>query len=207
MVVQLPPPAVTAVTARSGEIWAGSVSVKVAVPVPPLAEFTMVSAYCSVAGPPTEMVPSKGPEVPSRTCLAIEKSVPTCNVAVAATVLVPAVVDKEPAGIVLVYPVNATVPDTASENEQLPPDVNPPGIIPPDWMTNTVDPALGAVTVRDAGLVATAPFEKHCALVTAEYTPKPDGNVSVMARVRKMGTLFGFRIVIVIVVVPGDDAT
>ncbi len=77
------------------------VSVNVADPVPPLAELVMVNTYCMVCERPSVAVLVRGSVVPARTCLATAKSVPTVSVAWLGAVLLPAVVLRLPAGMVL----------------------------------------------------------------------------------------------------------
>ena len=77
-VVQLPPPTMAAVIDRTGVIKVGSVSVKVADPVPPLAELVMVTTYCTVCPPPMVTTPVLVvPHTPTHWDLPAAKSVPT----------------------------------------------------------------------------------------------------------------------------------
>ena len=101
-VVQVPPPGADDVILKTGVICVGKVSVNVAEAVTPAVVLVMISTYCTVCPAPTLMVVVTAVPVPALWLLATEKSVPTLYTAVTAVVLVPAVVDNDPAGIVLV---------------------------------------------------------------------------------------------------------
>lgn len=106
-----------------------------------------------------------------------------------------------PAGMVLGYWF-ATVADTLTEKEQLPPPVVPPGIHAPAAIVALPAPTV-AVMVLATGRVAAAPELKHEPLIlSGVLTTRPAGKVSVSAVVVKIGTRFGLEMVMVSVLEP-----
>ena len=86
-----------------------------------------------------------------------------------------------------------------AENVQLPPVVEPPGIMAPAGITSVVVDNAGVVNVVALGRVAAAPLEKQAAVrnlrASVRGRPRGAGSVSVIDWLRKMGVLLGLVMV------------